>query len=341
MIVATNLTKYYGDRAAVRDLSFSIRSGEIFGFLGLNGAGKSTTLRMISCQLVPTAGTVTVGGLDVLEDSQAIRRRIGYLPEVAPLYHEMTVQSYLEFVARIKGVPRRKVAERIAQVQETTGLSQVRRQVVGTLSAGYRQRVGIAQAVVHQPEFLILDEPFAGLDPVQTVEMREMIRRLGGQHTVLLSSHLLSQIHETCDRIIVIQRGRVVAQGTEQELVATLTGGGQVEMEVRGEAEAVEQALSAVEGVSRCHVTPLGEGLLRVRAEAGDEAREALAAAVVQGGFGLRGLRRSTAELESVFVQLTQDNSTEPTSPAEDSTSGSPGAGEGGSSASVEEVTPS
>ena len=307
MIVASKLTKYYGDRAAVRETSFSDGCGRDRWIpLGLNGAGKSTTLRIISCQLVPTTGTVTVGGLDVLDHSQEIRKRIGYLPEVPPVYPEMTVHEYLLFVARIKGVARGAVKDRVAQAEENTRVAHVRHQVIGTLSAGYRQRVGIAQAVVHQPDLLILDEPFAGLDPVQTVEMREMIRRLGGKHTVLLSSHLLSQIHETCDRILVIQKGRIVAQGKEDELVSMLTAAAEIEVEVRGPEPVVAQTLSAVDGVASCRTQVLDDGVVRARVATTTEVREALAAAVVQAGLGLRSLRRSSAELESVFVQLSR-----------------------------------
>lgn len=325
MIVASNLTKFYGTQPAIRDLSFEIGEGEIVGFLGLNGAGKSTTLRIISCQLVPTSGAVTVEGFDVLSRSEDIRQRIGYLPEVPPLYPEMTVRSYLKFVARLKGVAPAEVDQRVEKVEEITRLGEVTHQVIGTLSAGYRQRVGIAQAVVHEPPLLILDEPFAGLDPVQTVDMREMIRGLGGDHTVLLSSHLLSQIHETCDRILVIQKGRIVAQGPEQELVSLLRSGIEVELEVRGEPEAVAAALDRVEGVVDYDTHLLDDGEVRVvvRAEAGRDSwsrrrtegdevvehpdvREALAAALTEAGLGLREMRRSVAELESVFIQLTR-----------------------------------
>jgi ABC-2 type transport system ATP-binding protein len=334
MIVSTNLTKYYGTWPAIRDLTFTIERGEIVGFLGLNGAGKSTTLRIISCQLVPTSGTVTVAGYDVLERSEEIRRRIGYLPEVPPLYQEMTVRSFLDFAARLKGVSSRDVARRVAEVEEVTRVSEVSQQVIGTLSAGYRQRVGIAQAVVHKPDVLILDEPFAGLDPVQTVDMREMIRGLGGEHTVLLSSHLLSQIHQTCDRILVIQGGRIVAQGSEDSLAALLRGGEEIAVEARGSADDVTRAIRTVEGIASVRVTAERDGVAtavvsvpvglerwpRERPDGAaaehDDVREALAAALVEAGLGLRELRRSEAELESVFVQLTRGDGGEPQAPA-------------------------
>lgn len=342
MIVASKLTKFYGRHPAVREISFEIEEGEIVGFLGLNGAGKSTTLRIISCQLVPTSGTVTVAGFNVLESSEEIRRRIGYLPEIPPLYSEMTVRAYLEFAARLKGVPKSELAKRVDEVEETTRLTDVSQQVIGTLSAGYRQRVGIAQAIVHRPELLILDEPFSGLDPVQTVQMREMIRNLGGNHTVLLSSHLLSQIHETCDRILVIQGGRIVAQGKEEELVSLLTGGVGIELEVRGEVERITAAVESIDDVVDYRTHLLEDDVVRVEVqvagaaerwtrrrlpqtvvgEAGEavehvDVREALAGAMHDAGLGLRELRLSRAELESVFIQLTQGESPKAGDPGE------------------------
>jgi ABC-2 type transport system ATP-binding protein len=273
---------------------------------------------------------VTVAGFDVLEHSEEIRRRIGYLPEVPPLYQEMTVRAFLDFAARLKGVAGPDVARRLAEVEEVTRVGEVAQQVIGTLSAGYRQRVGIAQAVVHKPDLLILDEPFSGLDPVQTVDMRDMIRGLGGEHTVLLSSHQLSHIHQTCDRILVIQDGRIAAQGTEDELAARAGAKEEITVEVRGAVGDVVAAIETVEGTSGVEVTSDRDGVVGVvvavpagidrwtRARSGDpvehgDVGEALAAAVVEAGLGLRGLRRSEAELESVFVQLTRgDGAGEP-----------------------------
>lgn len=281
------------------------------GFLGLNGAGKSTTLHIISCQLVPTSGNVTVAGFNVLENSREIRKRIGYLPEIPPLYHEMTVRSYLEFVARLKGISRAEIKKRIAEVEERIQIGHVSKQVIGTLSAGYKQRVGIAQSVIHKPELIILDEPFAGLDPVQIVEMRKMIRELGGDYTVLLSSHLLFQIHQTCDRILVIQQGEIIAQGTEEELAQKSKTDTVFEIELRGDQELIEKILKEHDSVTNYWGDPLADDIYKVTVNATSDISEGLSASFVQAGLGLRGLRRSEVELESVFVQLTRGHTAE------------------------------
>jgi ABC-2 type transport system ATP-binding protein len=336
MIAATNVTKFYGDHPAVRDLSFSVEAGEIAGFLGLNGAGKTTTLRMVSCQLVPTAGSIRVDGLDVLERSHEIRQRIGVLPEEPPLYPEMTVRSFLLFAARVKGVSSKEAARRVDEVEEKTRLREVRDQVIGTLSAGFRQRVGIAQAVVHGPSVIILDEPFTGLDPRQTREMREMILALRGGHTVLLSSHRLEQIERLCDRLIVLnQGGQLAFEGTEREFVSLATGT-EIEIRASGTVEALSSALASVDGIVDVQASSFAEGVARaaVRVEPDrtsfarrrpasperegspevlthGDVREALAAAVYEAGLGLRELRRSDTEIESVFVQLTRSGGAE------------------------------
>lgn len=340
MIVSSQLTKFYGDRAAIENLSFSIEAGEIVGFLGLNGAGKTTTLRIISCQLVPTAGTVTVEGLDVLEKSHEIRKTIGYLPEDPPLYHEMTVHSYLEFAARLKGLSSAVVSERVRAVEDVTRLTTVRNQVIGTLSAGYKQRVGIAQAVVHKPSLIILDEPFTGLDPRQTKEMREMILAFRGEHTVLLSSHRLEQVERMCDRLIVLnQGGQLAFQGTEEEFVSLATGT-EISAKVRGSAEDISRAVESIDGITKFGANKYSEGVFEVwihtelgrdtwerrRPESSpyrgghdlerhNDVREALTAAFFEAGLGLRELRRSDTEIESVFVQLTGDGAV-PSAPA-------------------------
>src|SRR5882672_1352308 len=218
MIEVKGLTKYYGEHAAIHDLNFTIDSGEVIGFLGLNGAGKTTTLKVLGCVLLPTAGEVTIDGIDIARDPHAIRRRIGFLPDSPPLYGEMTVGRYLAFAAQLRGVETAATASAVAEAEDKTATREVHDQLISSLSHGYRQRVGVAQALVHKPKLLILDEPTSGLDPVQIVEMRKMIRALRGDHTILLSSHILSEISQTCDRLLVIQRGEIVAQGTEQEL---------------------------------------------------------------------------------------------------------------------------
>ncbi len=224
MIQVDGLTKYYGNHAAIRDLNFRIERGEVIGFLGLNGAGKTTTLKVLGCVLLPTSGRVEIDGFDVASDPHEIRKRIGFLPDTPPVYEEMTVRGYLSFVAQLRGVGARDVGARVSEAQEQTALNDVQDELVGALSHGYRQRVGVAQALVHKPQLLILDEPSSGLDPVQIVEMRSLIRRLKGQHTILVSSHILSEISQVCDRLLVIQEGEIVAQGTEEELARKLGG---------------------------------------------------------------------------------------------------------------------
>src|SRR6476469_5728147 len=225
MIKDKGLTKYYGELAAVRELDFSIDRGEVIGFLGLNGAGKTTALKILGCILLPTSGDVTVDGIDIARDPHEVRRRIGFLPDTPPLYNDMTVGRYLKFAAELRGVPSSEAGKAVAEAEERTATRDVHDQPIFSLSHGYRQRVGVAQALVHKPKLLILDEPTSGLDPVQIVEMRKLIRSLKGEHTVLVSSHILSEISQTCDRLLVIQAGEIVAQGTEAELAQRFGGG--------------------------------------------------------------------------------------------------------------------
>jgi len=311
MIAAQGLTKFYGDRAAIRDLSFQIERGEIVGILGLNGAGKTTTLRILACLLLPSTGRVTINGLDVSESPHEIRKQVGFLPEVPPLYSEMTVESFLIFAGELRGMKRSEAQSRVGEVLEITATKDVRHEMIANLSHGYKQRVGIGQAIIHQPPVLILDEPISGLDPVQIKEMREMIRGLKGRHTILVSSHILPEISQTCDRIIVIQGGQIVAVGSEEQLVGKLSGGQRLHLIVRGDREQAIAALKKVEGVSTCaamqgHGDLAGAHHLEVETE--KDLREELARAVVEGGFGLLRLSPAEMELESIFVRLTQNN---------------------------------
>lgn len=306
MIVSEGLTKFYGDRPAVQGLTFSIAQGEVVGLLGLNGAGKSTALRILSCLLLPTSGKVTIDGDDVVTRGHEIRRRVGYLPDLPPLYPEMTTRSYLTFVARIKGVPAKAAKGRVDDVIVQSHLGDVADQVIGTLSHGFRQRVGLAQAIVHKPALLILDEPILGLDPVQIVDMRERIRKLRGEHTILVSSHILPEISQTCDRILVLHEGKIVAQGTEDELTSKLVGANRIVVEVRMAEEEATRVLTAVPGVTGCRTTSSG-GTVEATVDSATDVREAVARAVVQAGGGLVGLRHAAAELESIFVKLTSE----------------------------------
>lgn len=303
MIQVRELTKYFGDRAAVRDLNFDIGKGEVIGFLGLNGAGKTTTLKILGCVLLPTSGRVTVDGLEVTEQAHEVRRKIGFLPDQPPVYGEMTVGAYLDFAARLRGVGGRDVAARVREAEEKTSLTAVHDEIIASLSHGYRQRVGVAQALVHRPALLILDEPTTGLDPVQIVDMRNLIRGLRGEHTVLISSHFLSEISQTCDRLLVIQSGEIVAQGTEDELASAMGTAGPIEIELRGSATGAADLVRAVEGVSRVDVETGTATILRVHTSR--DVRPELARALVNAGHELLRLERGASRLESIFLQLT------------------------------------
>ena len=304
MIQVEQLSKYYGARAAIRNLSFRIDSGEVVGFLGLNGAGKTTTLRILGGVLLPTSGTVRLDGQDLFTAPRQLRARIGFLPETPPLYEEMGVGEYLAFVAALRGVEPGRVRARVVETEERTGLAALDAERISTLSHGYRQRVGVAQALVHGPEVLLLDEPANGLDPVQNVEMRSLIRSLRGDHTVLVSSHILPEIAQTCDRLLVIRDGELVAQGSEAELEERLGVGAGVELEIDGPAEAVAAALRAVPGVRGVIVEAAAGGRALLRVEAPDLLRPELARAALGAGARLFRLDVSADRLESLFLKL-------------------------------------
>lgn len=309
MIRVENVTKYYGARPAVADLSFEIAEGECVGFLGLNGAGKTTTLRLLSCLLMPTSGRISVQGFDAERDAHAIRERIGFLPDTPPVYGEMTVREYLVFAGKLRGMSGPDVRSRLPEVYRLCGLADVADQAIQTLSHGYRQRVGIGQAIIHRPALLILDEPIQGLDPMQIVEMREMIRGLRGEHTILLSSHILSEIQRTCDRILMLHKGRISASGTEEELLRRFGGSWQISIDVRATEDAARAALAGAlashDAVMR--TAPAGEGVLRLEVSAKTDIREQLSRAVFEGGLGLIGLQYNQANLERVFVELAEN----------------------------------
>ncbi|HYV43265.1 MAG TPA: ABC transporter ATP-binding protein [Myxococcaceae bacterium] len=305
MIEVEGLTKYYGAHAAIKDLGFSIKKGEVIGFLGLNGAGKSTTLKILGCVLLPTSGHLRIDGVDAISDPHEARKRIGFLPDTPPLYDEMTVGSYLTFVAQLHGVAPGKARALVEEAEERTATREVDRELISSLSHGYRQRVGVAQAVVHKPALLVLDEPSSGLDPVQIIEMRSLIRSLKGDHTVLVSSHILSEISQICDRLLVIQAGEIVAQGTEAELARRAGAGGAVEIEVHGAAARAAEVVRGVGGVTGVTVVSEGSDLSVLRVEAGTELRPQIARALVNASVDLLRLDRVDDRLESIFLKLT------------------------------------
>ncbi len=307
MIRVEGLTKYYGEHAAIKDLAFNIEKGEVIGFLGLNGAGKSTTLKVLGCVLAPTSGRVVVDGFDVAENPHEIRKRIGYLPDVPPLYDEMTVGGYLEFVARLRGLSAAEAPARVKAVEAKTALAHVHDSPIGSLSHGFRQRVGVAQALVHNPKLLILDEPTGGLDPVQIVEMRELIKQLKGEHTILVSSHILSELSQVCDRMLVIQNGEIVAQGTEDQLAQKLggKGGGTIEVELNGNAQKAIDAVKAVPGVTDVAMTQLDASKVSLKIDAASEVRPAVVRALVQAGADILKVDKGSGRLEDIFLKLT------------------------------------
>ena len=313
MIQVEHLTKRYGPTVAVSNVSFEVQKGEVLGFLGPNGAGKTTTMRVITGYLPPSEGKVTVAGFDVVEDPIEAKRRTGYLPETPPVYPDMTVREYLGFVARIKAVPRAEVKNRVDDICERCAVADVRDRQIGKLSKGYRQRVGLAQALIHNPEVLVLDEPTAGLDPKQIIETRELVKNLAGQHTVVLSTHILPEASKTCQRVVVINRGQVVAVGTPDDLTLRLQGYETVLVTAEGPAAEIMDKLQRVEGVNL--VEPREASGQRVtielRAERGHDVRPEVARAVVESGWKLFEIKTSGLSLEEIFLQLTTKDLTE------------------------------
>lgn len=305
MIQVDGLSKFYGEHAAIKGLSFTILSGEVVGFLGLNGAGKTTTLKVLGCVLLPTSGRVIVDGFDVTRDPHEIRKRIGYLPDTPPVYDEMTVGEYLAFVAKLRGVADGNVASFVADAEKKTAIVDKHDDVISTLSHGYRQRVGLAQALVHKPKLLILDEPTGGLDPVQIVEMREVIKGLKGEHTVLVSSHILGEISQVCDRYLVIQGGELIAQGTEAELSNKLGSGGAIEIDCIGAAGPVMELLKAIDGVRDITLARLDGQNLSLRVEAASDVRPLLVKALVKADIAVLRVDRAAHRLENIFLKLT------------------------------------
>lgn len=312
MIEVENLHKVYGSTVALRDISFTVEPGEILGFLGPNGAGKTTTMRILTGYLPATSGTAKVADYDVHTNSIAVRQRIGYLPEQPPLYLEMTVEAFLHFVARIKGMAAGDRPQGVDRAIQRCGLDEKRSVLIRKLSKGYRQRVGIAQAIVHDPPVIVLDEPTSGLDPRQNSEVRELIRSLSGDHTIILSTHILPEVDATCNRVAIINRGQLIAAGTLDTLMHQLTGSLSYEVEVRGPLDNIQPTLRSIEHVA--DVDLLSPAIpqdsryrFRIIPTADQDPGEAIAATLIQSGFGLYELRRHQASLEDVFLNLTTE----------------------------------
>jgi ABC-2 type transport system ATP-binding protein len=309
MIEAEKLTKYYEKIPAIEDVSFAVEKGEIVGFLGPNGAGKTTTMRILTGFLPPSSGTARVAGYDILTDSLQVRRRIGYLPENVPLYPDMKVASYLEFVAEVKGVERRERRQSIGQVMEKCRIVDVQRMLIGSLSRGYRQRVGIAQALLKNPEVLILDEPTVGLDPQQIIEIRQLIKELSGQSTIILSTHILPEVSMVCQRVIIINDGHIIAVDTPENLTARLQSSAKLLLTVEGPVGGIEEALTRLPGVLRAE--PKDEGKpddavvsFIVESERSRDLRREVSRLIVDRGWGLLELRPADMTLEEIFIRL-------------------------------------
>lgn len=308
MISVKHLTKTFGRTVAVDDISFEVTRGEVVGFLGPNAAGKSTTMRMLTCYLAPDAGTAVVAGYDVLDAPLEVRKRVGYLPESAPLYLDMDVIAYLEFVADVRGIPSAERARRIRKMVEVCGLGGMVGRTVGTLSKGYRQRVGLAQTLIHDPDILILDEPTTGLDPSQIIEIRELVKQIGRERTVILSTHILPEVEVTCTRVLIINEGRIVASGTPQELQSVAGGEHSIYVSVNSRGAPVEDALGrirSVRSVERLGEEKGGYATYLLKAVDGVDVGEEVFKAALAGNWTLNELRRETLSLEAIFLKLT------------------------------------
>lgn len=309
MIVVSELTKAYGQTLAVDRVSFQIDKGEVVGFLGPNGAGKSTTIKILTCYQPPTSGGATVNGFDIFKQSEQVRETLGYLPENTPLYPEMRVEEYLDFRGRLRKMPRADRRKRMDYVVDRCWLGPVRKKLIGHLSKGFRQRVGLADALLHDPPVLILDEPTVGLDPTQIRESRKLIKELGGKHTVMLCTHILPEVEAVCDRAIVIAGGRIVAQGTPDELRSSRRMAARVLVECRGPRQEVETALARVSGVGDVQILDEQSNgqyvTAALRQKDGYDVREEAARTVIQHGWPLREIKLESASLEEFFVQVT------------------------------------
>ena len=306
MIQATGLTHYYGPHPAIQDVNFGVEKGEILGFLGPNGAGKTTTMRIITGYMPPTRGEVSLDGFDVVEQSLQARRKIGYLPETVPLYTDMTVTGYLKYMGTLRGMPPKDINRRTSEVIDVCRLGDYRKTIIGKLSKGFRQRVGVAQAIIHEPEVLVLDEPTIGIDPIQVVETRRLIQDLGKAQTVVLSSHILPEVSMICQRVLIIHEGRIVAEDTPSNLAQRLQGVNRLEVEISGPREDVLPALRRINGVSDVSYRgSQGRDIYLVLASGGKDLRDEISRAVVSSGWSLLSMQQVGMSLEEIFLKLT------------------------------------
>ncbi len=307
MIEIKNLHKSYGSLEAVKDVSFTVEKGEVVGLLGPNAAGKTTIMRILTCFLPKTSGDVNVCGYDVEEDSLNVRKHIGYLPENSPLYHDMTLQSFLHFASEIKNVAAKERKKEVERVMELSGVENVKRRLIGNISKGYRQRVGLAQSLLGDPELLILDEPTVGLDPKQIIEVRNLIKNLGEKHTVILSSHILPEVSATCGRIIIIHEGRIVAIDTQEKLSERLQKGAELSLEIKGAEDAVLAELKKIKGVRGVKAAQKKEGAVfySVETETHTDCREDIFRACVKNNFVILEMKMQELSLEEIFLKLT------------------------------------
>ena len=311
MIRAQNVSKYFGTKRALGPVSFEIEDGETVGFLGLNGAGKTTALRIFACDLRPSSGSVVVGDIDAVGSPHEVRKRIGYLPENPPVYSNMLVNDYLAFAGRLRAMDSSAIKKRIPIALELTDLSDVRYEIIRNLSHGYRQRVGVAQAIMHEPQLLIMDEPTRGLDPVQIVEMRNMIQNLKEKHTVLISSHILTEISETCDRLLVLGKGEIIATGSEESLSSKLAAASRVSVALRSTEsnETLQSTIKGIDGVQDVTVMPEHDGSKVFEVSGSKDIRADVCRTLVQAGHDVVGLAQAERELENIFLKLVQGGS--------------------------------
>ena len=321
MVEVKHLTKLYGQHAAVNDVTFTVEKGSILGFLGPNGAGKTTTMRVLTCYIPATSGSASVAGFDVFSQSIDVRRQVGYLPENVPLYLEMRTRKYLEFVAEAKGIGRHERRSAVGDIIERCGLDDVADRVIRNVSRGYKQRIGLAQALLGDPPVLVLDEPTIGLDPKQIIEIRQLIRDLGGDHTVILSTHILPEVMAVCDRVAIINEGRLVADDTLDNLTSKMEQTSGIEVEVEGPADRVREALNVLSGVQTVKIKERRDGgatVFAVESDLNSDPRKNVARVIHDNGWGLLQLRSVGMSLEDIFVRIVSGENPDPAQPAED-----------------------